>query len=495
MDPKSVLVENAASVNVTTEQLPSNVDSQPPSSLYQVSNSPPMAVLPLNSSAKLDQEPNPFEQSFSSVSKQSLSPEPVTLKIEAVDRSSSRKSKDVPPSSSSSVSVSTASTASSTATSEPLKLPPVAAMTSPNPIPVMSSVPKDIANQYAWDSLRAGPLSPSMLQRPANPEDFAFTSMNPTNSLLSYQSTDYQSSSYPAQQANYGSSRYQAPTSNPLPKYQPEKQSPLTRKSSNASTTSTLDQQETTPSTAPRRTSTNAVTGQRRKKDAAKPSDEDKIDSMDDLDEATDSKKRRTDDEDEKRRNFLERNRLAALKCRQRKKQWLSNLQAKVEFLTSDNERLQMETNAMREEIMHLKALLMQHKDCPVSQANGFPTDLLTNANATPNKLSTHPTPGMSHPPHPHHHHPGTLLHPAPTATLSPTNAPSSTPVSMASMYTSTNPPPTVAPPSQPPQATLPPVQRLPVATTSTMNMVMVPPHVPATASSTMVSSSGVLQF
>ncbi|KAF8960958.1 hypothetical protein BGZ46_001465, partial [Entomortierella lignicola] len=76
-------------------------------------------------------------------------------------------------------------------------------------------------------------------------------------------------------------------------------------------------------------------------------------------------------DEEEKRKNFLERNRQAALKCRQRKKQWLSNLQAKVEYLTTDNEHLQTQTAALRDEIIHLKALLLAHKDCPVAQSNG----------------------------------------------------------------------------------------------------------------------------
>ncbi|KAG0215684.1 hypothetical protein BGX28_008930 [Mortierella sp. GBA30] len=75
--------------------------------------------------------------------------------------------------------------------------------------------------------------------------------------------------------------------------------------------------------------------------------------------------------EEEKRKNFLERNRQAALKCRQRKKQWLSNLQAKVEYLTTDNEHLQNQTAQLRDEIIHLKALLLAHKDCPVAQANG----------------------------------------------------------------------------------------------------------------------------
>ncbi|CAG8575555.1 13355_t:CDS:2, partial [Ambispora gerdemannii] len=75
---------------------------------------------------------------------------------------------------------------------------------------------------------------------------------------------------------------------------------------------------------------------------------------------------------EEKRRNFLERNRQAALKCRQRKKQWLANLQAKVEYLTQDNENLQNQATQLREEILNLKTLLLAHKDCPITnQANG----------------------------------------------------------------------------------------------------------------------------
>lgn len=62
---------------------------------------------------------------------------------------------------------------------------------------------------------------------------------------------------------------------------------------------------------------------------------------------------------------------IAALKCRQRKKQWLANLQAKVEFLTNDNENLQNQAQSLREEIINLKTLLLAHKDCPIAQANG----------------------------------------------------------------------------------------------------------------------------
>lgn len=48
----------------------------------------------------------------------------------------------------------------------------------------------------------------------------------------------------------------------------------------------------------------------------------------------------------------------AALKCRQRKKAWLSQLQAKVEYLSNDNERLTTALVAAREEISRLSAIV-----------------------------------------------------------------------------------------------------------------------------------------
>ncbi|KAI0205934.1 Aft1 HRA domain-containing protein [Astrocystis sublimbata] len=76
--------------------------------------------------------------------------------------------------------------------------------------------------------------------------------------------------------------------------------------------------------------------------------------------------------DEEKRKNFLERNRVAALKCRQRKKQWLANLQNKVELFSSENDALTAQISALREEVVNLKTLLLAHKDCPVSQQQGI---------------------------------------------------------------------------------------------------------------------------
>merc|ERR1711939_1035224 len=76
--------------------------------------------------------------------------------------------------------------------------------------------------------------------------------------------------------------------------------------------------------------------------------------------------------DEEKRKNFLERNRIAALKCRQRKKQWLANLQQKVEIFSTENDALAATVTQLREEIVGLKTLLLAHEDCPVSQAQGI---------------------------------------------------------------------------------------------------------------------------
>lgn len=81
-----------------------------------------------------------------------------------------------------------------------------------------------------------------------------------------------------------------------------------------------------------------------------------------------DNSQKKPETEEEKRKNFLERNRQAALKCRQRKKAWLAQLQAKVEFLQQENERLTTALVTSREEISRLSALV---GGVGVGQVNG----------------------------------------------------------------------------------------------------------------------------
>ncbi|XP_060679431.1 cyclic AMP-dependent transcription factor ATF-7-like [Hemiscyllium ocellatum] len=80
-------------------------------------------------------------------------------------------------------------------------------------------------------------------------------------------------------------------------------------------------------------------------------------------------RRRRTaeEDPDERRRRFLERNRAAASRCRQKRKVWVSSLEKKAEELGHMNVQLQNEVRLLRSEVAQLKQLLLAHKDCPVT--------------------------------------------------------------------------------------------------------------------------------
>ncbi|XP_077644806.1 cyclic AMP-dependent transcription factor ATF-7 [Lonchura striata] len=84
---------------------------------------------------------------------------------------------------------------------------------------------------------------------------------------------------------------------------------------------------------------------------------------------ATGGRRRRAADEDpdERRQRFLERNRAAASRCRQKRKLWVSSLEKKAEELTSQNIQLSNEVTLLRNEVAQLKQLLLAHKDCPVT--------------------------------------------------------------------------------------------------------------------------------
>lgn len=84
---------------------------------------------------------------------------------------------------------------------------------------------------------------------------------------------------------------------------------------------------------------------------------------------STGGRRRRStnEDPDEKRRKFLERNRAAASRCRQKRKVWVQSLEKKAEDLSSMNGQLQNEVTLLRNEVAQLKQLLLAHKDCPVT--------------------------------------------------------------------------------------------------------------------------------
>ncbi|TXT13595.1 hypothetical protein VHUM_00962 [Vanrija humicola] len=131
-------------------------------------------------------------------------------------------------------------------------------------------------------------------------------------------------------------------------------------------------EEEAKSGSTPKRSAEPKAAGQKRKESgtgkagAAKKGKKakDEASESSDGDGADDKKGNRNETEEDKRRNFLERNRQAALKCRQRKKAWLGELQNKVETLSMENERLQQTVHTLDEEIARLSSILMQHRDC-----------------------------------------------------------------------------------------------------------------------------------
>ncbi|KZL67943.1 bZIP transcription factor, partial [Colletotrichum tofieldiae] len=67
---------------------------------------------------------------------------------------------------------------------------------------------------------------------------------------------------------------------------------------------------------------------------------------------------------DGKRDKFLERNRIAASKCRQKKKEWVSDLQETKQGLENQHAQLQMEYNGLVDEVTRMKNELMSHANC-----------------------------------------------------------------------------------------------------------------------------------
>lgn len=73
-----------------------------------------------------------------------------------------------------------------------------------------------------------------------------------------------------------------------------------------------------------------------------------------------------------RRSKFLERNRLAASKCRQKKKQWVENLEAKARNLQAQYKQLNLVVDSLRNEILYLKVEMVRHKDCEGSDIQKF---------------------------------------------------------------------------------------------------------------------------
>lgn len=70
------------------------------------------------------------------------------------------------------------------------------------------------------------------------------------------------------------------------------------------------------------------------------------------------------DPEGARRSKFLERNRVAASKCRQKKKEWTQNLESKARELQRHNNELRLVRDSCKEEILFLKGEMLRHTAC-----------------------------------------------------------------------------------------------------------------------------------
>ena len=76
--------------------------------------------------------------------------------------------------------------------------------------------------------------------------------------------------------------------------------------------------------------------------------------------------------EDAKRSKFLERNRVAASKCRQKKKEWTSNLESRARELQNSKTQLTMMVGSLKEEVLFLKTELLRHTGCGCTEIRDY---------------------------------------------------------------------------------------------------------------------------
>ncbi|KAF2421568.1 hypothetical protein EJ08DRAFT_701968 [Tothia fuscella] len=75
---------------------------------------------------------------------------------------------------------------------------------------------------------------------------------------------------------------------------------------------------------------------------------------------------------EEKREKFLERNRVAASKCRQKKKVWTHNLEERARELTSERHALTHHVALLRNELLELKCKCLEHTNCDCLQIREY---------------------------------------------------------------------------------------------------------------------------
>ncbi|PIA19591.1 hypothetical protein COEREDRAFT_78915 [Coemansia reversa NRRL 1564] len=133
------------------------------------------------------------------------------------------------------------------------------------------------------------------------------------------------------------------------------------------------------------------------------------IDSSEREDDATEERNDGAGDanEKQKRRRFLERNRIAASKCRQKKKMWVQELERRAEDVTMQNRSLHIAVAQLKEEVLILKNQLLAHRNCNCSAIHQYLHTECASASADVTvPLSAQPPHSLMSSPPAHIHHP-----------------------------------------------------------------------------------------
>jgi hypothetical protein len=72
------------------------------------------------------------------------------------------------------------------------------------------------------------------------------------------------------------------------------------------------------------------------------------------------------------REKFLERNRVAASKCRQKKKEWTNSLEERARELQAQREMLVAYVSMLRNELLMLKCKCLEHSDCKCERVREY---------------------------------------------------------------------------------------------------------------------------
>jgi len=92
-------------------------------------------------------------------------------------------------------------------------------------------------------------------------------------------------------------------------------------------------------------------------------------------------------EEEQKREKFLERNRIAASKCRQKKKEWTNNLEQRARELTQERATLTSYVASLKDELLYLKGECLKHTDCNCVDIRRYLTSAVAHMTTTSPEL------------------------------------------------------------------------------------------------------------